>query len=280
MTKDTNKNIDNKVIKDFGNEWSNYNQSTIDKKELIKAFNQYFEIFPKNTLNKNNEGFDMGCGSGRWSKLIAPLVKKLNCIDPSYKALNVAKKNLINHKNVFFYNKGVNEISLKPNSQDFGYCLGVLHHITETQKGIKSCYNLLKENSPFLIYLYYKFDNKPIWFKIIWKTSDYLRKFVSKLPFKIKKIITYFIALIIYYPLSKIAKIFDRLGFNVNNFPLSYYRNKNFYFMATDSLDRFGTKLEKRFTKKEVEKMLLDAGFVEIKFSKNTPYWVALAWKK
>ena len=280
MTKDTNKNIDNKVIKDFGNEWSNYDQSTIDKKELIKAFNQYFEIFPKNTLNKNNEGFDMGCGSGRWSKLIAPLVKKLNCIDPSYKALNVAKKNLINHKNVFFYNKGVNEISLKPNSQDFGYCLGVLHHITETQKGIKSCYNLLKENSPFLIYLYYKFDNKPIWFKIIWKTSDYLRKFVSKLPFKIKKIVTYFIALIIYYPLSKIAKIFDRLGFNVNNFPLSYYRNKNFYFMATDSLDRFGTKLEKRFTKKEVEKMLLDAGFVEIKFSKNTPYWVALAWKK
>ena len=280
MTKDTNKNIDNKVIKDFGNEWSNYDQSTIDKKELIKAFNQYFEIFPKNILNKNNEGFDMGCGSGRWSKLIAPLVKKLNCIDPSYKALNVAKKNLINHKNVFFYNKGVNEISLKPNSQDFGYCLGVLHHITETQKGIKSCYNLLKENSPFLIYLYYKFDNKPIWFKIIWKTSDYLRKFVSKLPFKIKKIVTYFIALIIYYPLSKIAKIFDRLGFNVNNFPLSYYRNKNFYFMATDSLDRFGTKLEKRFTKKEVEKMLLDAGFVEIKFSKNTPYWVALAWKK
>ena len=70
------------------------------------------------------------------------------------------------------------------------------------------------------------------------------------------------------------------MGFNVNNFPLSYYRNKNFYFMATDSLDRFGTKLEKRFTKKEVEKMLLDAGFVEIKFSKNTPYWVALAWKK
>ena len=81
MTKDTNKNIDNKVIKDFGNEWSNYDQSTIDKKELIKAFNQYFEIFPKNILNKNNEGFDMGCGSGRWSKLIAPLVKKLNCID-------------------------------------------------------------------------------------------------------------------------------------------------------------------------------------------------------
>ena len=34
--------------------------------------------------------------------------------------------------------------------------------------------------------------------------------------------------------------------------------NKSFYFMKTDSLDRFGTKLEKRFTKKEMEQMLLN----------------------
>mgnify|MGYP000680857125 CR=1 FL=1 len=67
---------------------------------------------------------------------------------------------------------------------------------------------------------------------------------------------------------------------NVNNFPLSDYKNKNFYFMATDSLDRFGTKLEKRFTKNEIKNMLLKAGFVDIMFSKNTPYWVAIAWKK
>ena len=50
--------------------------------------------------------------------------------------------------------------------------------------------------------------------------------------------------------------------------------------MATDSLDRFGTKLEKRFTKNEIKNMLLKAGFVDIMFSKNTPYWVAIAWKK
>lgn len=273
-------NIDKKVIKDFGNEWSNFDQSTINNKELFKAFNQYFQIFPKNYLDKNMEGFDMGCGSGRWSKLIAPKIKKLNCIDPSLEALNVAKKNLKDYKNIQFYNKGVNEKVLNSNSQDFGYCLGVLHHITETQKGIESCFNLLKDNSPFLIYLYYRFDNKPLWFKIIWKLSDYSRKFISKLPFKIKKFITYIIALIIYLPLSKISKIFEFCGFNIKNFPLSDYRDKSFYFMITDSLDRFGTKLEKRFTKKEIEQMLLKAGFVDIKFSENTPYWVALAWKR
>ena len=78
----------------------------------------------------------------------------------------------------FFYNKNVNDRSLKNNSQDFGYCLGVLHHIHDTQKGIESCYKILKKNSPFLIYLYYKFDNKPFWFRFIWKISDLLRKLI------------------------------------------------------------------------------------------------------
>ena len=280
MSQKLTNNIDEKVIKDFGDEWSNFDQSAIKDKDLLNAFNQYFKIFPKNFLTKNMEGFDMGCGSGRWSKIVAPLIKKLNCIDPSLDALNIAKQNLRDYQNIDFYNKSVNDKFLEPNSQDFGYCLGVLHHITETQQGIESCYNILKKNSPFLIYLYYKFDNKPFWFKLIWKLSDYLRKIISKLPFKIKKIITFIIASIIYYPLSRLSKIFFKIGFNVKNFPLSDYKNKNFYFMATDSLDRFGTKLEKRFTKKEIENMLLNAGFVDIKFSESTPYWVALAWKK
>ena len=278
MSKKLNSSLERKVISDFGNEWDSFDQSVITNTELKKAFNQYFRIFP--SLNENLEGFDMGCGSGRWAKIIAPQVKRINCLDPSARALNVAKKNLKKYKNVFFYNRGVNTNGLKKDSQDFGYCLGVLHHISDTYGGIKSCYKILKKNSPFLIYLYYRFDSRPMWFKFIWILSDFLRKFISYLPFSIKKIITFFIALLIYYPLSRISKILFKLGLNVGNFPLSDYKNKSFYFMITDSLDRFGTKLEKRFTKKEIQEMLIKAGFKNIKFSNSAPYWVALAWKK
>ena len=34
----------------------------------------------------------MGCGSGRWGQIIAPKVKVLNCIEPSKKAIEQAKK--------------------------------------------------------------------------------------------------------------------------------------------------------------------------------------------
>ena len=50
--------------------------------------------------------------------------------------------------------------------------------------------------------------------------------------------------------------------------------------MRTDSLDRFGTRLEKRFNKKEIIEMLEISGFENMKFSNNAPFWVCLAFKK
>ena len=48
---------------------------------------------------------------------------------------------------------------------DFGYALGVLHHVPNTQEGLNSCIKLLKPGAPFLVYLYYSFDNRPNWYR-------------------------------------------------------------------------------------------------------------------
>lgn len=52
-----------------------------------------------------------------------------------------------------------------------------------------------------------------------------------------------------------------------------------FYVMRTDALDRFGTKLEQRFTRWEIETMLRDAGLIDIRFSETAPYWCAVGVK-
>ena len=280
MKNNKSKIIIKKVVNDFGDEWERFDQSQVKKSELKKIFEQYFNIFPLNELNKNLVGFDLGCGSGRWAKFIAPRVKKLNCIDPSTKAISVAKKNLTNFKNINYVNSEVNKKILIKNSQDFGYCLGVLHHIPDTLNGIKICSMMLKKNAPFLIYLYYKFDNRNFLFKSLWKISDFLRLLICFLPFNIKKLFTDFFALLIYYPLAKLSYVIDKLGIKTSSMPLSFYKNKSFYTMRTDSLDRFGTKLEKRFTKSEIENLLSMSGFKDIKFSEKTPFWVATCRKK
>lgn len=273
-------NLEKNVVNDFGEEWKTYNQSEIKKKELVQIYKNYFDIFPLHKISKNSEGFDMGCGSGRWAQFIAPKVKILNCIDPSYEAIQVAKKNLAKFQNCEFQNCGVINNSLKENSQDFGYSLGVLHHIPNTNKGLEACVKKLKRDAPFLLYLYYRFDNKPLWFKLIWKVSNIFRKLISKLPFKIKLYTTKLIAILIYFPLARISYLLEKIGIDVQNIPISSYRHTSLYTMKTDALDRFGTKLEHRFTKNEIIIMMKQSGLKNIKFSENSPFWVATGLKK
>lgn len=271
-------NLDKDTVESFSAEWHEFDQRDNYFSEAKEVFDKYFSIFPWEILPKDPEGFDMGCGTGRWAKFISPNVSVLNCIDPS-NAINVAKSNLRDCKNVSFFQESVDSCSLAPASQDFGYSLGVLHHIPDTKSAIKSCAALLKPGAPFLIYLYYDFENKNIFFKMIWKISDVIRKIISKIPNSYKKLVTDFLALIIYLPLSRISLVLKLLKLPYKFMPLSFYHDKTFYTMRTDSRDRFGTPLEQRFSKRDITLMLTEAGFKDVRFSNQEPYWCAVAVK-
>src|SRR4051812_20655115 len=126
-------NLDAATVESFGSEWAKFDQSALKDVELTRLFECYFGIFPWHLLSPDAEGFDMGCGSGRWAKLVAPRVGRLNCVDPSGEALGVARRMLAKFRNVEFYQAGVDDTPLAPNSQDFGYSLGVLHHIPDPE---------------------------------------------------------------------------------------------------------------------------------------------------
>jgi SAM-dependent methyltransferase len=273
------KNLDKKTIESFGEEWVHFDQSALKKKEAYKIFKSYFSIFPFNKLSKSLEGFDMGCGSGRWAQFVAPKVGLLHCIEPSI-AIKVAKKKLKNFKNIKYYQKPLDQSGLKENSQDFGYSLGVLHHVPKTALAINSCVKLLKPGAFFLIYIYYYFDNRPPWFKFLWSVSDFLRLVISRFPKFFKFLICDIIAVFIYYPISKFIFIIKKFGFNTKNFPLYFYHSSSFYVMRTDARDRFGTPLENRFTKKQIYKMMEQSGLENIKFKNSMPFWTAIGFKK
>lgn len=273
-------NYDTNVIDDFGNEWSAYDQSDVDANELERQFLDYFKLFSWDEKITNGIGADFGCGSGRWARFVADRVKSLICIDASDKAVNVAKKNLADKKNCEVKQAKVAELPMPDNSLDFAYSLGVLHHIPDTATAVKNCTAKLKSGAPFLIYLYYAFDNRPLWFVMIWKCSDIFRSIICKMPFFLKYPVTNLIAAIVYYPIARLSLLMEKCGVDVINVPLTEYRAKSFYTMRTDALDRFGTRLENRFTQNQIKKMLEDAGLKDIKFSDIAPYWCALGIKK
>ena len=272
-------NVDKQVVEGFGDEWSRFDQSTLSEDELGRMFDNYFNIFPWEKLSADAIGFDLGCGSGRWAKVVAPRVGMLHLIDPSADALEVAKRNLQGTDNCQFHLASVEAIPLENDSCDFGYSLGVLHHIPDTEQGLRVCISKLKRGAPFLLYLYYRFDNRPAWFRAVWKASDVVRQLVSRMPHSLRFGVSQIFAATVYFPLARTAKILEKSGAGVESFPLSQYRKNSFYTMRTDALDRFGTRLEKRFTKKEIQEMMENAGLENITFS-ETSFWTGVGFKR
>lgn len=272
-------NYDPDVVDGFGREWTRFDHGAMDAAEAFGLFQRYFSIFPWESLPKDAEGFDAGCGSGRWAQLVGPRVGSLQCIDASADALAVAAINLAHLGNCTTHHATIDSMPLVDASQDFGYSLGVLHHIPDTASALRACVGKLKPGAPFLLYLYYAFDNRPTWFRAVWRVSDQLRQVLSRAPFRARSVICDLLAVGIYLPLARAARLAERLGLPVEHVPLSSYRNQSLYVMRTDALDRFGTKLEKRFTRDQMRRMMEEAGLAEIRFHDGPPYWVAVGRK-
>jgi glycosyltransferase involved in cell wall biosynthesis/ubiquinone/menaquinone biosynthesis C-methylase UbiE len=274
-----NRNVDAPTVAGFGREWITFPQdvSVLSMEERTTIFDNYFDIFPWDSLPANCVGADVGCGSGRWALLAAPLVGHLHLIDASEDAISVAKTNLAELGNVSFHVASVADLPLADASLDFAYAVGVLHHVPDTERAIRSIARKLKPGAPFLIYLYYALENQPAWYRGVWRLSNALRIVLSRSPPAVRYAASQGIAAVVYWPLARTAALLDGIRPLPQWVPLSFYKDRSFYVMRTDAYDRFCTPLEKRFTKEQVRNMLEAAGFERVRFSNSAPFWCAVA---
>lgn len=271
------KNVDPRTVSGFGDEWTRFAQDALPDEERRRLFEGYFRVFPWETLPPDPVGCDFGCGSGRWAALVAPRVGKLHVLDASEDALAVARRSLGGLGNVVYHHASVSDNSLGDASLDFAYSLGVLHHVPDTESAVRAVFAKLKPGAPFLIYLYYAFDNRPSWYRSLWKGTDLARRVISSLPHGLRYSVSQVIAATVYWPLARSARVLDRAGLLHPSWPLASYRDLSFYTMRTDALDRFGTRLEKRFSREEIRALLEQAGFQDVVFSDTIPFWLACA---
>jgi len=273
-------NRDEQVVQGFSEEWSRFSQEGLAEAERSQIFSDYFASFPWGALPQNALGADIGCGSGRWADVVSQRVGRLVCVDASYDALQVARRNLAQKNNVEFCLADVGSLPFADGELDFVYSLGVLHHVPDTRAAIAEVARIVKPGGLALIYLYYAFDNRPWWFRLIWRISDGLRRMISRAPKTVRFRVCDLIAAVVYWPLARGAAILHRLGYKLESYPLWYYHDRSFYVMRTDALDRFGTQLEQRFTRAQIEEMMMAAGFVDIRFNDSQPYWCAQGLKR
>ena len=276
------KNTDRATVEGFGREWATFTQSASDfaDEDRRAMFESYFSIFPWDALPPQSIGADIGCGSGRWAMLAAPRVGHLHALDPAAQALSVARDNLAGCGNVSFHHASVSALPFEDGALDFAYSLGVLHHVPDTAQAIRDVAAKLKPGAPFLVYLYYALDNRSAAYRALWKISNAARLILSRAPYPVQIAASSLIALLVYWPLARLAALLEKAGALPRSWSLAYYRHRAFYVMRTDAFDRFCTRLEQRFTCAQITDMLRAAGFDDIKFSETEPFWVALAIKK
>jgi SAM-dependent methyltransferase len=271
------KNLDQQVIDSFGYEWAafDYAESKTDE-ALDSQFLAYCTPIDLSQFNgKSSVAADFGAGSGRWASRLLPYFSLVYALEPSDGATKVLKKKFSKESRMKILQETVGANSIPAGSLDLGVSLGVLHHIPDTGLAIKDVASKIKGGGIFLCYLYYKLDNKPHYYRGLFWASNSLRWAISRLPYAIRRLIAQMIAVAIYLPLARTSKLLGNRGRDVSNFPLHHYANMPFVMLQNDALDRFGTRLEQRFSKKEIAEMLDNAGFdlSTLKFSDVEPFW-------
>jgi SAM-dependent methyltransferase len=270
-------NLDQEVIDGFGHEWAAFDYSENENDEALdKQFLAYCSPINLDKFGvKSSIAADFGAGSGRWTARLLPYFSLIYALEPSDGANQVLRNKFKNESRVRILQESVGANSIPAESLDLAMSLGVLHHIPDTGLAIQDVATRIKSGGVFLCYLYYKLENKPILYRGLFWTSNSLRWVISRMPYAMRRFIAQIIAGIIYFPLARISRLLKDKGKDVSNFPLHHYANMPFVMLRNDALDRFGTRLEQRFSKNEIIEMIGNAGFdlSTLKFSEEEPFW-------
>lgn len=266
-------NLDKRVVASFGAEWCRLVQTAPPSDEAAVPFDARFARFVWHALPRQPVGADVGCGGGRWARLVAPQVGTLRGVDRSADALGVATRALADQHSVPFRHASVDELPFDKGTLDFAYSFGVLHDGPDKAAATSERVARPQPCAPLLCGLHFRFDNRPWWYSLARTCSAPVRFVVSCFTNWLRYLLSECIAAAVYRPLPRRAAIAERSGLSVDSLPLSFYRRRPYYVLRTDALDRFGTRLERRFTRSEIEAMARDAGLERIQLNDHAPFW-------
>ena len=282
--RDKDENLDQNVIDGFGHEWAAFDYTETENAEALDAqFAAYCAPIDLSQFNPETSlAGDFGAGSGRWSSRLAPYFSSVYALEPSDGASTVLKRKFTDNPKIVILQETVGVNSIPVGSLDLAMSLGVLHHIPDTGLAIKDVARSIKPEGVFLCYLYYNLENKPAYYKLIFKGVNIVRQVISASPQPLRRLSATIIAGLVYWPLARLSKVLSKLGRNTANLPLHHYADMPFVMLANDALDRFGTSLEQRFSKAEITEMLRAADFdlTTLKFSEIEPFWTFTVNKK
>ena len=158
----------------FGFQWTKYARTQLDTDHMSqseKNFRSRTGLTPERLQGK--WVLDVGCGMGRFAEVASRWGANVVGVDLSRAAV-VAAENLAARDNAFFFRGDLFKLPFAPESFEFIYSIGVLHHTPDCQVAFKALPTYLAPGGTIAIWLYSAYNR---WYR----ASDVYRRYTSRM---------------------------------------------------------------------------------------------------
>ena len=265
-----------RVVSGFDDEWQRF--ADVGTAEDRAIFAQYFDLIGQELLAADRVVLDAGCGAGRWAFRVASHGPRVIAVDLG-RSVELARRNTMSSGRVACVQADLCALPLRAGSVDWAYALGVLHHIDRPETALTRVAEAVRPGGQVLLYVYYALEIRGPVYRGLFRAIDRVRRVTSRLPRRLLVPLAGAVAVAVYWPLARAARALDLLGAHdaANALPLAFYRERSLRIMFNDSVDRFGTILERRYTREDVARLARAAGLGNPWFSTAAPFWHAVA---
>lgn len=159
----------------FGFQWLKHDRTQLDSDSSRRSEKDF--THKTGLTHADLEGklvLDVGCGMGRYAEVVSRWGAHVVGIDLS-RAVEAAVRNLKGRTNASVFQADVFALPFAPESFDYIYSLGVLHHTPDCARAFKTLPEFLKPGGGIAIWLYSGYHK---WYRM----SDVYRKITRRMP--------------------------------------------------------------------------------------------------
>lgn len=215
---------------------------------------------------------DVGAGSGRHSFHAAQAGAEVVAVDLGA-SIDVARRNL--PASVLTVQADAEALPFAPDSFDLVMSIGVLHHLPDTERALRSIARYAKPGGHVHVYLYW--IPEQAWHRCVLRAVTALRRVTVRLPHPVLHALCYPLAALLWAGVVAPYRILckrPRTARLAAALPLKTYADYPFSVLVNDQFDRFSAPLERRFTAAEVRAAMHGAGLEDVVVLPNHG-WVA-----
>jgi SAM-dependent methyltransferase len=240
----------------FGYEWTNFDDWRVSGETNLQ---QYFGDLDPSTL-RGAKVLDGGCGMGRHARQIAAWASHVVAVDFS-RAIDAAAHNVRDCANVDCVQANLLGLPFDDGQFDFVYSLGVLHHIADTEAGLRELVRVTRPGGRVRVYLYWK---RAGFVGMLLSIVSLVRKVTVRLPHPLLKALCWMLSCVLWAGVLWPYRLLRACGLRIDTWPLSVYTRYPFGVIYNDQFDRFSAPLEKRYDPDEARELLRRVGLQDV----------------